>query len=97
MAQLAVSIISSDDPCKREMSRMLRASGVPVGIVEERRNGDATTSDVYIIDIRSDASSGMATIERLRAAHPGGRATGEDHGRDIHRSSIAARVAGWCP
>ena len=71
MAQLAVSIISSDDPCKREMSRMLRASGVPVGIVEERRNGDATTSDVYIIDIRSDASSGMATIERLRAAHPG--------------------------
>jgi pilus assembly protein CpaE len=71
MAQLAVSIISNDDPCKRELSRMLRASGVPIGIVEERRNGDATTSDIYIIDIRSDASSGMATIERLRAAHPG--------------------------
>ena len=71
MAQLAVSIISHDDGCKREMARMLRASGVPIGIVEERRNGDATTSDIYIIDIRSDASSGMATIERLRAAHPG--------------------------
>jgi pilus assembly protein CpaE len=71
MAQLAVSIISNDDHCKREMARMLRASGVPIGIVEERRNGEATTSDVYIIDIRSDASSGMATIERLRAAHSG--------------------------
>lgn len=71
MAQIAVSIISNDDQCKREMARMLRASGVPIGIVEERRNGDSTISDVYIIDIRADASSGMATIERLRAAHPG--------------------------
>ena len=71
MAQLAVSIISNDDQCKREMARLLRACGVPIGIVEERRNGDSTTSDVYIIDIRSDASSGMATIERLRAAHSG--------------------------
>jgi len=71
MAQLAVSVISNDEHCKREMARMLRASGVPIGIVEERRNGDNTTSDVYVIDIRADASSGMATIERLRAAHPG--------------------------
>ena len=71
MAQLAVSIISNDEQCKREMARMLRASGVPIGIVEERRAGDGTSSDVYIIDIRADASSGMATIERLRAAHSG--------------------------
>ena len=71
MAQLAVSIISNDEQCKREMARLLRASGVPIGIVEERRSGDSATSDVYVIDIRADASSGMATIERLRAAHPG--------------------------
>ena len=31
MAQLAVSILSNDEQCKREMARMLRASGVPVG------------------------------------------------------------------
>ena len=71
MAQLAVSILSSDEPCKREMARMLRACGVPIGIVEERRSGDTTVADVYIIDIRSDASSGMASIERIRASHPG--------------------------
>lgn len=69
MAQLAVSILSNDDACKREMARMLRASGVPVGIMEERRAGDTAVPDVFIIDIRTDASSGMATIERLRAAH----------------------------
>ena len=71
MAQLAVSIVSQDEQCKHEMSRLLRACGVPVGIVDERRSGDGTSCDVYIIDIRSDASSGMATIERLRAGHAG--------------------------
>ena len=69
MAQLAVSILSNDDGCKREMARLLRASGVPVGIMEERRPGDAAVPDVFIIDIRHDASSGMATIERMRATH----------------------------
>jgi pilus assembly protein CpaE len=71
MAQLAVSILSNDEACKREMARMLRASGVPVGIMDERRPGDSAVPDVFIIDIRTDASSGMATIERLRAAHSG--------------------------
>ena len=59
MAQLAVSIISHDDGCKREMARMLRASGVPIGIVEERR-GEPVSADVFIVDIRSDVSSGFA-------------------------------------
>jgi pilus assembly protein CpaE len=68
MAQLAVSIISHDEGCKREMARMLRASGVPIGIVEERR-GEPVNADVFIVDIRSDVSSGMAAIERLRAGH----------------------------
>jgi pilus assembly protein CpaE len=68
MAQLAVSILSHDDHCKREISRVLRACGVPVAIVEEHRS-DESPSDVFIVDIRSDLSSGMATIERLRAAH----------------------------
>src|SRR5512134_789256 len=70
MAQLEASILSHDDPCKREMARLLSAYGVPIGIVEDRRPVDSAPADVYIIDIRSDASSGMATIERLRAAHP---------------------------
>jgi pilus assembly protein CpaE len=70
MAQLAVSILSNDEQCRHEVSRLLRACGVPIGIVDDRR-GDDSACDVYIIDIRSDASSGMATIERLRAGHGG--------------------------
>ena len=67
MAQLAASIVSNDEEFKRQVSRLLRAGGVPVAIVEGRAEGIAP--DVFVVDIRADASSGMAAIERLRAAH----------------------------
>lgn len=71
MAQLAASIVSHDEEFKRQIAHMLRGCGVPVGIVEERRTGaEAGGPDVVVVDIRADASSGMAAIERLRAAHP---------------------------
>src|SRR5687767_12499078 len=68
MAQLAASIVSHDEEFKRQVSRLLRTGGVPVGIIEGRTEG---APDLYVVDIRADASSGMATIERLRAGHEG--------------------------
>ena len=68
MAQLAASIVSHDEEFKRQVSRLLRAGGVPVGIVDGVVDG---APDLYVVDIRADASSGLATIERLRAGHEG--------------------------
>ena len=71
MAQLAASIVSHDEEFKRQIAALLRGCGVPVGIVEDRRSGvEAAGPDIVVIDIRGDASSGMAAIERLRAGHP---------------------------
>ncbi len=71
MAQLAASIVSHDEEFKRQVAALLRGCGVPVGIVEERRPGvESAGPDIVVIDIRGDASSGMAAIERLRAGHP---------------------------
>ena len=71
MAQLAASIVSQDDEFKRQIATLLRSCGVPVGIVEDRRTGvEGGGPDVVVVDIRSDASSGMAAIERLRAGQP---------------------------
>jgi pilus assembly protein CpaE len=71
MAQLAASIVSHDDEFKRQVATLLRSCGVPVGIVEDRRSGIETAGpDVVVVDIRADASSGMAAIERMRAGHP---------------------------
>ena len=69
MAQLAASIVSHDEEFKRQVARLLRAGGVPVGILEGRVDG--VPPDLFVVDIRGDASSGMASIERLRASHDG--------------------------
>jgi pilus assembly protein CpaE len=66
MAQLTAQIVSYDDGFKRQIAVLLRASGVPVGIVEGR-SAEGAGPDLVVVDIRSDASSGMAAIERLRA------------------------------
>src|SRR5215471_17948573 len=66
MAQLTAQIVSYDDGFKRQISALLRAAGMPVGIVEGR-SPEGTSPDLVVVDIRADASSGMAAIERLRS------------------------------
>ena len=66
MAQLTAQIVSYDDEFKRQIAHLLRACGVPVGIVEGR-SPEGAGPDLVVVDIRADASSGMAAIERLRA------------------------------
>jgi pilus assembly protein CpaE len=71
MPQLAAFIVTADEDFRRQTQRLLRASGVPVGMVDERRALEAATPpDVAVVDIRADASAGMAAIERLRAGSP---------------------------
>src|SRR4051812_31741062 len=69
MAQLTTQIVSYDDGFKRTIAALLRSSGVPVGIVEGRAP-EGAGPDLVVVDIRSDAASGMAAIERLRAMNP---------------------------
>jgi len=69
MAQLTAQVVSYDDEFKRQVARLLRACGVPVGIVEGR-TAEGTGPDLVVVDIRADASSGMAAIERLRSSSP---------------------------
>src|SRR5688572_3181809 len=67
MAQLTAQVISYDEEFKRQVARLIRACGVPVGIVEGR-SAEGIGPDLVVVDIRSDSSSGMAAIERLRAS-----------------------------
>ena len=69
MAQLTARIVTHEEGFRQEAARMLRACGVPVGIVEQANTTDTHTIDLVIVDIRSDAASGMAAIERLRASN----------------------------
>jgi pilus assembly protein CpaE len=72
MAQLAGIIVSSDDAFKTHLGRLLRASAIPVSVLDERSARDgAASADLIIVDTRGDATSGMSNIERLRASAPG--------------------------
>jgi pilus assembly protein CpaE len=71
MAQLAALVVTQDDDFRRQIGQTLRSGGVPVGLLEERRPaGEQGAPDLVVVDIRGDVPSGMASIERLRAAHP---------------------------
>jgi len=70
MAQLTVTIITHDEDFKRQAAQLLRACGVPIGILEARAGAETSPPDITLVDIRADASSGMAAIERLRASQP---------------------------
>src|SRR3954468_17393262 len=66
MAQLTAQIVSYDEEFKRQASPLLRARRVPVVIIQGR-SAEGAGPDLVVGDIRADASSGMAAIERLRA------------------------------
>jgi len=70
MAQLTAQVVSYDDEFKRHVARLVRACGVPVGIIEGR-GAEGSAPDLVVVDIRADAASGMAAIERLRASSTG--------------------------
>jgi pilus assembly protein CpaE len=70
MAQLAALVVSHDDEFLRQIGRLLRSGGVPVSVIDGRPASDQSSPDVVAVDIRGDAASGMAAIERLRASHP---------------------------
>jgi pilus assembly protein CpaE len=71
MAQLVGLVVSQDEEFKKHVGRMLRSGQIPVGVIDERVTRDIGAADLVIVDTRGDASSAMASIERLRAAAQG--------------------------
>ncbi len=71
MAQLVGHIVCEEEEFRKQIGRLLRSGPVPVSLIDERVLREGTPPDVVIVDIRGDASSAMAGIERLRAAAPG--------------------------
>ncbi len=71
MAQLAAIVVTQDEDFRRRIGTMLRGGGVVVGIIEDQRAQPlAIAPDLALVDIRGDAPSGMAAIERLRGSLP---------------------------
>jgi pilus assembly protein CpaE len=69
MAQLTVLVSTTDSEFKGQISRLLRASGVSVALVEERHSA-ANPPSLAVVDIRAGSARGVDAIERLRSSWP---------------------------
>jgi pilus assembly protein CpaE len=70
MAQLVGLIVSEDESFKKPLGRLLRSGTVPVSVIDEGAPGNTAQPDLMVVDIRGDAPSALASIERLRAGAP---------------------------
>jgi pilus assembly protein CpaE len=66
MAQLLALVVSGDEQFRKQSERLMRSCPVPVGVLDETSQRGAVTPDVVLVDIRHDATAGMASIERVR-------------------------------
>src|SRR5580765_5121243 len=71
MAQLVGLIVSNDEEFTKQVNRMLRSGSIPVSVVDQRVTVDTASMDLVVVDVRGNAASAMAAIERMRAAAPG--------------------------
>jgi pilus assembly protein CpaE len=70
MAQLIGLIVSDDEGFRKPLGRLLRSGTVPVSVIDELTAPGGVTPDLMVVDIRGDAPSALAAIERLRASTP---------------------------
>jgi pilus assembly protein CpaE len=70
MAQLVGLIVSEDESFRKPLGRLLRAGTVPVSVLEDGDPREGVAPDLMVVDIRGDAPSALASIERLRAGAP---------------------------
>lgn len=66
MAQLSVVITTTDPEFRGYVTRLLRSSGISVGLVEEKHAGGAAPG-LAVVDVRHGSTN---AVERLRAAWP---------------------------
>jgi pilus assembly protein CpaE len=69
MALFSALVTTDDLELRTAMVGALRSQGVSIGIVEERSASGAGPT-VALVDIRSECSPGLSTIERVRAKWP---------------------------
>jgi pilus assembly protein CpaE len=71
MAQLLALVVSDDEQFRKQAERLMRSCPVPIGVLDETTQRGAVSPDVVLVDIRHDATTGMAAIERVRGGFAG--------------------------
>lgn len=67
MAQISAVIRTSDPEFRTHLSKLLRTSGLPISVMDEKHLGSGTAPDLGVVDIRNGMTSELA---QFRAAWP---------------------------
>lgn len=70
MAQLSVVITTADPEFRTSITKLLRSSGLSIGMVDEKHVFGGAAPDLAVVDVRTGTSSGLDAVERLRASWP---------------------------
>lgn len=70
MAQLSVVISTADSEFRVRITKLLRSSGLSIGLVDDKHVGGGAIPDLAVVDVRTGTSSGLDAVERLRASWP---------------------------
>src|SRR5947207_11740023 len=72
MAQISSVITTTHPEFRSRITKLLRTSGLPVSIVDEKHQGNGTTvaPHLAVIDIRSGTTGSFASVEQARGMWP---------------------------
>jgi pilus assembly protein CpaE len=70
MAQLSVLITTDDPEFRTRITKLLRSSGLSIGVLDEKPANKGATPDLSVVDIRSGTTIALEAVERSRATWP---------------------------
>jgi pilus assembly protein CpaE len=72
MAQISSVITTTDPDFRARITKLLRTSGFPVSIIDEKHQGSGTSvsPDLAVVDIRSGSTTAFQTVEQTRGMWP---------------------------
>jgi pilus assembly protein CpaE len=70
MAQISAAIATTDVDFRGHITKVLRTSGLPISVVDEKHVANGTAPDLAVVDIRSGTASACGVLEQCRSAWP---------------------------
>jgi len=70
MAQISAVIASTDYDFRVHITRVLRTSGLPISVVDEKHVTNGAAPDLAVVDIRNGTVSALQVLEQFRTAWP---------------------------
>lgn len=70
MTRLSATVFTDDPMMRAELTQLFRSGGISIDVFDDRGSQDQASSDILIVDGRTQVALGVAHVERLRGLAP---------------------------